>query len=66
MNQYLRLIPFGLIYVALVFVFVPRTEGKFAKFFTIVVLIPIAYFLSGYVDQYLPTLFYRFQNYFNF
>lgn len=66
MNQYLRLIPFGLIYVALFFIFVPRAEGKAAKFFTIVVLIPISYFLSGYVDQYLPILIYRFQNYLTF
>lgn len=61
MNQYLYLIPFVMIYSALFFVVIPRIEGRGAKFIIILLLIPVAYFLAGYVDQYIP----RFLRYIN-
>ena len=66
MYQYLRLIPFGLIYILLFFIFIPRISGKGAKFFTIILLIPISYFLAGFADHYLPRLLYNFSRFFKF
>ena len=54
MYQYLYLIPFMIIYSLLFFAIIPRVDGKGAKFIVILLLIPISYFLTGYVDQYIP------------
>ena len=66
MSQYLFIIPMGVIYLILFFLIIPQIEGKTAKFIVIVMLIPVSYFLSTYVDDYLPMMFYRFGQYFSF
>ena len=66
MSQYLFIIPMGVIYLILFFLIIPQIEGKTAKFIVIVMLIPVSYFLSTYVDDYLPMMFYRFGRFFSF
>jgi len=66
MYKYLYLIPFGIIYITLFFIFIPGIEGRGPKIFTALLLIPVAYFLAGYVDHYLPRWIYLFSKRFNF
>jgi len=66
MYDYLYLIPFGIIYTILFWIITPQIEGKWVKFIIIVLLIPVAYLITGYVDQYLPTLLYKFIRLFQF
>ena len=66
MYQYLFLIPMAVIYLILYFLIIPQISGKTAKIILIVMLIPISYFLSTYVDDYLPMMYYRFVRYFSF
>lgn len=66
MYQYLFLLPLVIIYSILFFVFTPRIEGKGAKFMVSLLLIPISYFLTTYVDHYFPNLLYNFLRLFNF
>ena len=66
MYQYLYLIPLGIIYFVLFAIVVPRVEGKGTKIMTALFLIPIAYFLTGFIDQYLPRWLYLFSKRFDF
>lgn len=66
MYKYLYLIPFGVIYTILFWVVTPRIEGKGARFIISILLIPVAYLFTGYVDHYLPTFLYNFLHLFQF
>ena len=66
MYKYLYLIPFGMIYTVLFWIIIPRIEGRGAQFIIIVLLIPVAYLLTGYVDHYFPTFLYNFLRLFQF
>ncbi len=60
MYEYLYLLPMAIIYSVLFLVITPRIDGKGAKFIVALVLIPISFFLTKYVDHYFPNLLYRF------
>ncbi len=64
MFEYLYLIPFGIIYGFLFWLTLPRIEGRGLKVAIALLLIPIAYFLTGFVDAYLPRFLYNFQRWF--
>ncbi len=65
MFEYLYLVPFGIIYGFLFWLTLPRLEGKGLKIGIALLLIPIAYFLTGFVDSYLPKFLYNFSRWFN-
>jgi hypothetical protein len=64
MFEYLHLIPFGIIYGFLFWLAMPRIEGRELKFAVAVLLIPIAFYLTGFVDSYLPRFLYNFSRWF--
>lgn len=66
MYQYLFLIPMGVIYFALYWLIVPQMNGRWTKVIIALLLIPIAYIITGYVDEYLPGMLYAFARFFRF
>lgn len=63
--DYLFVIPWALIYTLLYWVTIPNISGKWVKRIVAVLLLPVAYFLAGYVDHYLPTMLYHVSRWFS-
>lgn len=66
MYRYLFLLPMTIIYSVLFFIITPQIDGKGAKFIVALLLIPISYGLTTYIDQYFPNLLYNFLRLFDF